>query len=433
MTTTNDNSSLPLLLSISGAVLLVAVGGWFVLEPETAHTPVVSEITAGAEQPVPEEATEESGTVEGPSEQVPTDIEAQLRKARLAAAAEILILPADQSALHYYRSVLDADPQHAVANAELDALLAGVAQIVSEYLAASRYEEAHEIATLVSRVRPEHSLVTETRLALDSAREQIIQDAIQQAQDGNDEEATLVLATVQDLPDHQPGYLTAVRDSIAEIKRVRLAAEQDKRQRAQLAAAEARAAWVNRVENAIAAGNLIAPAGASAKDLLAEPNSWRSERTRLTGNLISALLAACQADIDAGRLASAEKLLASATELSGDGGSFEELRLTLENAFIEAESGRVLRMEQLVALKTVPPKYPRRAEQRGLSGWVVVEFTIDASGETTNIRVTDAEPESVFNESVIEAVEQWQFEPREFRGQLISQRATTRLGFRLAD
>jgi hypothetical protein len=34
MTDAKDNSSLPLLLSISGAVLLVAVGGWFFLDQE---------------------------------------------------------------------------------------------------------------------------------------------------------------------------------------------------------------------------------------------------------------------------------------------------------------------------------------------------------------------------------------------------------------
>jgi TonB family protein len=225
----------------------------------------------------------------------------------------------------------------------------------------------------------------------------------------------------------------AARETVAEITRVRLAAEQDKRRRDQLAAAEARTAWISRVEKAIELGHLISPAGASAKDLLAERNSWRSDRDRLSGDLVSALFAATRSDIREGRLASAEKLLGAATALNGNEDSVEELQLALENAFIEAESNRVLRMEELVVRKTVAPKYPRRAEQRGLSGWVIVEFTINASGGTADVRVTEAEPESVFDDSVIEAVEQWQFEPREYRGQTISQRATTRLGFRLAE
>ena len=41
MTEAKDNSSLPLLLSITGAVLVVAIGGWFFLdqEPSAATAP----------------------------------------------------------------------------------------------------------------------------------------------------------------------------------------------------------------------------------------------------------------------------------------------------------------------------------------------------------------------------------------------------------
>ncbi|MDH5501624.1 MAG: hypothetical protein OEY72_11060, partial [Gammaproteobacteria bacterium] len=344
-TTTKDASSLPLLLTLSGAVLVVAVGGWFLLEPDVPDAPAYQDSAIDMAK-LPENAATPERVV-ADSEQVTieaTDIETQLRKARLASAAEILIFPRDQSALHYYGSVLAADPQHAVANAELDTMLAGVAQTVEDHLAEGEYAEAYAIASLVAEARPEHSLVTGTRQALDSYKEQRILEAIEQARDGKDDEASATLALAQALPGRRADEFATVKSTIADIKAAREAAEQDRRQRAQLAANDARAAWVNRIETAIQQGNLIAPAGSSAKDLLAERNSWRSERERLAGELITALKLGTELEIAAGRLPAAEKLLAAAIELGGESDDFADLQELLESALVEAESNRVRRL-----------------------------------------------------------------------------------------
>jgi TonB family protein len=435
VTTANDNSSLPLLLTLSGAVLLVAVGGWFLLETDAPVSPAFEETTNEVSEPgIAETTSPDDAATENPPVESPTiDVDTQLRKARLAVAAEILIFPREQSALHYYNSALAADPQNVVANAELDAMLAAVGQTVSEYLAAGEYLRAYEIASLVAQTRPEHPMVASTRKAIDSFREQLIEEALQQAQDGNDNDATEILKTAQALPENRSNRFSAVRESLAEIKRVRLAAEQDKRERARMAANEAKAAWVNRIEVAIAQGDLITPAGSSAKDLLAERNSWREERSALTSKLIASLLSATRAELDSGQPAAAEKLLDTAAELNEQPGQFEDLRLELENAFIEAESNRLLRLEELAAIKTEAPKYPRQAQLRGQSGWVVVGFTVSPSGETTDIHIIDANPKSIFDDAVMDAVKQWRFKPREYRGKRISQKAATRLGFRLPD
>ena len=88
-------------------------------------------------------------------------------------------------------------------------------------------------------------------------------------------------------------------------------------------------------------------------------------------------------------------------------------------------------MADLVRLKTIPARYPRSAQRRNVTGWVDVLFTITPSGETSDIEVRDAEPESIFNQAAIDAVEQWEFQPVEYRGQIISQRAGARLSFKL--
>ncbi len=433
MTEVKDNSSLPLLLSITGAVVVVAIGGWFFLSQEPVDatpTDVVAEAPA-AEQAEVTELESEPAEAPPAADTSSADVDAELRKARLAADAEIYIFPATQSAFYYYGHVLKAEPGHAVASAELDAMLARVEGTVTQHLDAGQFDNAYEIATIVARLRPEHALVLETQRTLDEYTEQLVAQAIQNAQEGNDAQATQALAAAEALPGRSPEYFTAVRSSIDDIRDVRLAAERDRATRAQLAENDARTAWVDSVRNAITQGNLITPAGASARDLLAEQNSWSAERTQLTGDVVTAILDAAEILIVAKKPAEAEPLVDAAVELGGDADRFDAVRAALEDAFIELESNRVASVSELVRVKSVPPRYPRRAEERDISGWVDVYFTVSATGETADVSVYRSDPKSVFDRAAIEAVEKWAFEPVEYRGQIIAQRAGARLVFKL--
>jgi len=447
MTEAKDNSSLPLLLSITGAVLVVAVGGWFFLglessrPGETQDTPTATEDTGAvtSTEGVPLDGAETVADIEAPAETtaVPNepaspDVDAELRKARLAADADILVFPPLQSALYYYGRVLKADPQHAIAIAELDAILAKVAQTVTQHLGVDEFDDAYAIAVLVAKQQPEHPLVVETQQTLDDYTEQLVEQAIQHARDADDDQAAEALATAEGLPGRNPQYFTAIRDSIAEMRDVRLAAERDRAERAQLAANDARAAWVDRIRTATAQGDLISPAGASAIDLLAEPNSWTAEREQLTGEVLSAIVGAAQSSTNEQRLDDAEALLNAAAGLSGEPDGFEDLRASLERAFVEAESRRIAHMKELVQLKSVGPRYPRRAQERDLSGWVDVYFTVTPAGETADIEVSKrSDEEPVFDRAAIDAVAAWEFQPVQYRGQVISQRAAARLVFRI--
>jgi len=464
MTEAKDNSSLPLLLSISGIILTVAVGGWFYLEHEdslpdasqnagvapllanrvvptdnalfeTIQTVVESELQAEIEtdagpelDPTPAPATESGGKQ---NDTVSAHVDAELRKARLAANADVLVFPPGRSALDYYGSVLEADPQHAVAIAELDATLARVGQTVTRHLEAKEFDAAYEIAVLVARHRPENSLVVETQQTLDDYTEQLIVQAMQRVRDGEDDEGAQLIATAEALPGRNPEYFTAIRDSIAEIRNVRQAAERDKFERAQLANDEAKAAWVAVVRDAIGQGFLVSPVGASARDLLAEPNNWSAERSQLSSELQSALIDATKSHINAKRLYDAEILLNAAAKLGGESEGLEEIRGSLERALIDAESKRIAALSEFVQLKSVQPRYPRRAHQRNQAGWVEVIFTITPSGDTANIQVSRSDPKSVFELAATDAVEQWEFEPVQYRGQVISRRAAVRLVFRV--
>ena len=62
-------------------------------------------------------------------------------------------------------------------------------------------------------------------------------------------------------------------------------------------------------------------------------------------------------------------------------------------------------------LVRVSPIYPIRAANRGIEGWVEIEFTIDRDGGVILPRVVEAEPSAVFNRSALRAVSQWRYRP----------------------
>ena len=96
---------------------------------------------------------------------------------------------------------------------------------------------------------------------------------------------------------------------------------------------------------------------------------------------------------------------------------------------IEAESMKPYPASQLEIVDYVAPRYPMRAFNRNLEGWVDVEFFVTTDGTTRDVVVTDASHESFFRDQAVAAVERWQFEPRIFLGQPIEQRAYTRIRF----
>lgn len=439
-----DNSSLPLLFAITGSILVVAVGGWFFLgqeDPVTSASETSSSIDQSSLSPatsgevaMPEEADSVATlgaaapaveVVDAPA----TGIDAELRKARLAAEADILVVPAAQSALHYYGRILDAEPDHEIANAEMDAMLARVAQAVTELLDAERYLQAYDIALLVAVRRPNHALVGETQQTLDDYTEERVQQAIQLTRGGKDDEAQLALANAEGLPGRNPDYFAAVRDSINEIRDAReVAAEQDRRQRA---ADDAKNTWVQNVRGAIARGDLISPAGGSARDLLAEPNSWTDEANQLNDEFLRALVETAKTNIDGEMLEEAGALIDAAAALGVDANDISQLRASLETAIIRKKSTSFVALSELVQIKRAAPTYPRRASRSNVSGYVDVVFTVTATGTTTDISVHRAEPEAIFDGAAIKAVEAWEFEPVVYRGQIISQRTAARLVFRL--
>lgn len=67
----------------------------------------------------------------------------------------------------------------------------------------------------------------------------------------------------------------------------------------------------------------------------------------------------------------------------------------------------------------VAPVYPRRAQTRGIEGYVILEFTVTKSGQVSDPRVVEAEPPSIFNKAALDAVRKFKYKPRIVNGEPI--------------
>ncbi|MBK1638706.1 hypothetical protein CCR85_00845 [Rhodothalassium salexigens] len=68
----------------------------------------------------------------------------------------------------------------------------------------------------------------------------------------------------------------------------------------------------------------------------------------------------------------------------------------------------------------VPAQYPRRAQERGVEGWVMLEFTVTKQGTVTDISVIDADPKGYFERAAKRAAAKWKYKPKVVNGQPIA-------------
>ncbi len=75
------------------------------------------------------------------------------------------------------------------------------------------------------------------------------------------------------------------------------------------------------------------------------------------------------------------------------------------------------------------PQYPASARERGIEGWVDVQFLVKKDGSLGDVAVVGAEPVGVFEQAALDAVRRWRYQPILRDGQPSEQRARIRLRF----
>ncbi len=66
---------------------------------------------------------------------------------------------------------------------------------------------------------------------------------------------------------------------------------------------------------------------------------------------------------------------------------------------------------EAVPLMQTAPAYPVIALQKGLEGWVKLNFDVDSAGFAQNITIVDASHRKVFDKEAKRALRQWKFQP----------------------
>jgi protein TonB len=80
----------------------------------------------------------------------------------------------------------------------------------------------------------------------------------------------------------------------------------------------------------------------------------------------------------------------------------------------------------------VPPVYPYRAREQQIEGIVQVKLLINTDGTVGQIIILDARPEGIFDESVLQAIPQWKFNPGKIENQAVTAWVVTTLRFDLS-
>lgn len=74
----------------------------------------------------------------------------------------------------------------------------------------------------------------------------------------------------------------------------------------------------------------------------------------------------------------------------------------------------------LLIIVDMQPIYPQRAISKNIEGYVVVEFTVTESGSTDAIRIVEANPAYIFNNSAVKATSKSRFKPKIVDGKAVA-------------
>jgi protein TonB len=83
---------------------------------------------------------------------------------------------------------------------------------------------------------------------------------------------------------------------------------------------------------------------------------------------------------------------------------------------------------EMVPIVRVLPTYPRIAQERGVEGWVTLQFTVSEHGTVEEPVVVDAEPKGQFDRAALRAIKKFKYKPTVVDGQ---PRATRNVRFRM--
>lgn len=405
-----------LLLGIGGLIFAgVALAWLFVYQPwkSDSDSQSFSEPVASAPaEPEAEAAAPEAAVAEGPRAELDVGFDNPLRMAQLAFDAGLLVEPENYSAWSLFLKARNEDPGNAQAQAGLEQVAEVLVERAGTALDQGRTADAQRLVGLVLEALPDHPNAV------------LLQDEL----------PSPVIRTTEEI---RP-TVVETRPVITEAPQIAKVEAPPPRARQEAPTPEPSvdtfALTGEQFNAALNANQLLAPAGANARDylrMMIELGPEREETTTARSELFAQLIRRADVAVDGMDSTAAETWLREAEALDVDGARVESVRERLVSRLVEVEAAQPIPVSELIVENYSPPRYPRRAVDRGIEGWVDLEFTVAQSGGTEDIIVLDASHDRYFREEAVAAVEDWRFEARQIRGRTVDQRVFTRLSFKL--
>jgi len=193
--------------------------------------------------------------------------------------------------------------------------------------------------------------------------------------------------------------------------------------------------WLALAERRRATGALIAPADDSAQHYLERVQSEAPDFAGLSSSWQAwraAVAAEASSLIAAGNWDGADLRLTALEQAPQGGALAAPLRANLEHGRLQQQYlATAIPASELTLVRGAAPTYPVDAEQRGIEGWVDLEFVVDVTGRPKDLRVTASEPEGRFETVASAAVAQYRFAPFERDGRVFERRVRVRVRFTL--
>jgi TonB family protein len=185
----------------------------------------------------------------------------------------------------------------------------------------------------------------------------------------------------------------------------------------------------------LAQGRIIDPPADSAKFYLAQllqSDATHPSTVLARQALASRTLEEAKAAVHRQDFAGAHRWLAETHDAGGDDASISAVEQDM--AALQDNTKRateIVSAGNLELAKYVPPTFPVAARQRGLSGWVDVQFVVRPDGLVSDVIIMGAEPVGLFEQAAVDAVKRWRYKPVERDGHAVDQRARLRMKFAL--
>jgi TonB family protein len=414
---TATRSKLPLIAGIV-ALLIAAAGVAFWQFRSREPEPVAPPLAVG---------------VLTPKEQVAD----YLARGQMAIVTDRLTAPRGNNAVEYFRSVLELQPDNADAHAGLLRVGAALEARVTAALQAGNPAQGATALMVLQRAVPDYP-------RLDALRTELL--ALSRSTRTPVSVAPSTPAPKQQVAPARTREQTpaAAETAPAQTAQSETTGEANKPTAPQAApqpaanvatAAGPSAAELDAVARLRGRGVLLDPPGNNAyEQLLAlrtkypDSNEVRTEQQQLA----FAFLERTRTALAAGDVDTAQALLSRVDSLVPNMAATKALQGQLATAQQRrAFDANIVQGATLKRVREVAPVYPREAERQGIRGWVDVEFTIARDGSTQDVVVRNAEPQRMFDQSAVDAVKRWRFEPVVRDGAAVPQRAAMRIRFEL--